>query len=175
MKKIREYLIVDGYNVINSWDILKDLAKNELEEAREKLNFILGEYAAYKGIYAVIVYDAYRVKTHSKRETEAANLKVVFTKEKQTADAYIEKMMTELGPKRHLIIKVATDDMAEQQMILGKGASRISTRELWLEVKNSRVRIKDITAKKTVQKNTLENLVDEDVLEKLEKIRKDKQ
>ncbi len=165
---------MDGYNVINSWDILKEAAESELDEAREKLNFILGEYAAYKGIYAVVVYDAYRVKSHLKRETESLNLKVVFTKEKQTADSYIEKMISDLGPKRHLIIKVVTDDMAEQQMILGKGATRISTRELLIDVKDSRVRIKDITAKKTVQKNTLENMIDENVLKKLEKIRKNK-
>ena len=171
-KKFTDYLIVDGYNVINAWSDLNEMAKVDLEGAREKLNFILGEYAAFSGIYTIVVYDAYRVKTHTKREEEIGNLKIVYTKEKQTADSYIEKFITEFGPKKHLSIRVASDDMAEQQMVLGKGGSRITTRELNIEVQRSNTKIKTTTKTKKTEKNTLEDVVDTDVLRKLEEIRK---
>ena len=171
-KKFTDYLIVDGYNVINSWTSLNELAKIDLEGAREKLNIILGEYAAFSGVYTIIVYDAYRVKSHTKREEEIGHLKIVYTKEKQTADSYIEKLITEFGPKKHLNIRVASDDMAEQQMVLGKGGARITTRELKIEVQKSDSKIKSTTKSKTTEKNTLETVVDVDVLHKLERIRK---
>jgi len=171
-KKFTDYLIVDGYNVINSWANLNDVAKENLEGAREKLNFILGEYASFSGIYTIVVYDAYRVKGHAKREEEIANFKIVYTKEKQTADSYIEKLITEFGPKKHFNIRVASDDMAEQQMVLGKGGSRITTRELKIEVERSTSKIKTTTKNIKTDKNTLEDVVDIDVLEKLEQIRK---
>lgn len=163
---------MDGYNVMNAWSDLNEIAKKDLEGARDKLNFILGEYASFSGVYTIIVYDAYRVKSHGKREEEIGHLKIVYTKEKQTADSYIEKLITEFGPKKHLNIRVASDDMAEQQMVLGKGGSRITTRELQIEVERSSSKIQSTTRLKTTDKNTLENVVDTDVLRKLEQIRK---
>lgn len=174
-KRYRDYLIVDGYNVINAWPKLKELSKTDLEASREELNTILSEYASFKGVYTIIVYDAYRIKTSDQRETEIGNLKVVYTKEKQTADAYIEKLIAQFGPKKHLNISVATDDMAEQQMILGKGGSRISTRELLIEVENSRAKIGKKTQNTNVSKNTLDSIIDKETWEKLEKIRKNSQ
>lgn len=174
-KKYRDYLIVDGYNVINAWGELKEISKKNLEESREKLNEILSEYASFKGVYTIVVYDAYKVKNSIYREVESGNFKVVYTKEKQTADSYIEKLIAEFGPKKHLNIRVATDDMVEQQMVLGKGASRISTRELLIEIENSRKKIGKKTKTTNVSKNTLDSIVDSETLEKLERIRKGSQ
>lgn len=171
-KKHRDYLIVDGYNVINAWTDLKEIADNNLEEARDRLDFMMEEYASYKGVFAIVVYDAYRVRSVSRREREGKNLRIVYTKENQTADSYIEKLITELGPKRHLNIAIATDDMAEQQIVLGKGGSRISTRELRIETDRIKQKIESKTAKTFAQKNTLDHRIDKEVLEKLEAIRK---
>lgn len=173
-KKHRDYLIVDGYNIINAWESLKELSLLNLEEAREKLNVILEEYASYKGVFTIVVYDAYNVRGVSNRERTIGNLKVVYTKEKQTADSYIEKLITDLGPKKHLNVVVATDDMAEQQIALGKGGARISTRELWIEVQSSKDKIKMRTTKPSMLKNTLEGRIQEEVLQKLEAIRRQK-
>lgn len=171
-KRYRDYLIVDGYNIINAWDDLKEISKKDLEQSREKLNEILSEYASFKGVYTIVVYDAYKVKNSMYREVESGNLKVVYTKEKQTADSYIEKLIAEFGPKKHLNIKVATDDMVEQQMILGKGGSRISTRELLIEIENSKKKMDKKTKSIKISKNTLDSIVDNETLEKLERIRK---
>lgn len=171
-KKFREYLIVDGYNVINAWEELRETAEKDLEEAREKLNLLLEEYAAFRGIFAIVVYDAYNVRSSAQRERKIGNLKIVYTKEKETADTYIEKFITALGPKRHLSVFVATDDMAEQQIALGKGGSRISTRELRLEMETVRGKIKEKTRKPTVEKNTLSQYLSRDILDKLEAIRR---
>ncbi len=171
-KKFTDYLIVDGYNVINAWSDLNEIAKVDLEGARERLNFILGEYASFSGIYTIVVYDAYRVKTSEKREEEIGNLKIVYTKEKQTADSYIEKLITQFGSQKHFIIRVASDDMAEQQMVLGKGGSRITTRELSIEVERLSAKIKTTTMTEKTEKNTLSEVVDTDVFKKLEAMRK---
>lgn len=169
-KKWTDYLVVDGYNVINAWANLKKIAETSLEEAREKLNFILEEYASFRGIYTIVVYDAYRVKTTMDRRREKGNLLVIYTKEHQTADSYIEQFITELGPKKHLSIRVATDDMAEQQITLGKGGTRISTRELDIEIRQSREKIASRT-ELPAGKSTLDERIQGEVLKKLQALR----
>lgn len=173
-KKHRDYLVVDGYNVINAWTELKELADRSLEEARDRLNFVMEEYASFRGVFTIVVYDAYRVRSANERERETKNLRVVYTKEKETADSYIEKWITQLGPKRHLNISIATDDMAEQQIALGKGGSRISTRELLIEVQRIKKKIESKTGKPMIEKNTLDHRIDGEILAKLEAIRKSK-
>lgn len=172
MKKIRHILIVDGYNVINSWENLQTLANESLELAREKLNAMISEYTQYKGIKSLIVYDAYRVKDSKNRYEKIKNLEVVFTKENETADSYIEKYITNLSQKRYLDISVVTDDMSVQQVSLGGGATRISTVELFVNVKSTNAKIKEKIKKSHTGKTTLDSFVDEETRALLDKMRK---
>lgn len=173
MKRLKKILIVDGYNVINAWEELKELADEKLEYAREKLNYQISEYAQYSGYHTIIVYDAYKVKDSRAREEKIKNLEIVFTKENETADTYIERYITQLGPKKFLDITVATDDLSEQQVVIGKGGNRISTRQLYIEVSNINTKIEEKVQKTKVnKKNSLSEFLSEDIAELLEDMRK---
>ena len=91
MKRLRRILIIDGYNVINAWNELKKLAEEQLELARERLNLMISEYTQYSGFNTIIVYDAYRVKNSESRQEKIKNLEIIFTKENETADTYMER------------------------------------------------------------------------------------
>ena len=166
------YLIVDGYNIINAWDNLKEISKADLDGAREKLVHYIIEYAQYTGKKAIIVFDAYNVKNSKEKIEERKYITIVYTKEHQTADSYIEKYISSLS--KYDDIEVATSDYAEQQIILGKGASRISARELKLYVDSAMVKIKEEQEKRQqkIQRNFLEERLDKDILSKLENIRR---
>ena len=166
------YLIVDGYNIINAWDNLKEISKVDLDGAREKLVHYIIEYAHYTGKKAIIVFDAYNVKNSKEKIEERKYITIVYTKEHQTADSYIEKYISSLS--KYDDIEVATSDYAEQQIILGKGASRISARELKLYVDSAMVKIKEEQEKRQqkIQRNFLEERLDKDILSKLENIRR---
>lgn len=167
---MKEYLIVDGYNIINAWQELKNIANDNLESARQKLIEIMMEHGAFKGINVIIVFDAYLVKGSREFIENHKNLKVIYTREHQTADSYIEKFISNLG--KYDIIKVATNDWAEQQIILGKGASRVSARELKIEIDGAKDKIRKKFDEKKIQKNTLEHMLDEETLSKLQQIRR---
>lgn len=127
-----EYLLVDGYNIIFSWDELSALARENLDSARAKLINILCNYQAFRRCHLILVFDAYKVK--SDREVEDfGNITVVYTREAETADMFIEKTAHKLSPENR--VRVATSDGTEQLIILGSGASRISAEVFRLEVK----------------------------------------
>ncbi|MCC8107225.1 MAG: TetM/TetW/TetO/TetS family tetracycline resistance ribosomal protection protein [Clostridiales bacterium] len=127
-----ECLLVDGYNVIFAWDELKELAKTSLESARGRLLDLMSNYQGYKNNYLIVVFDAYRVEGHATEVSRYHNIYVVFTKEAETADQYIEKTVRLINRKYH--VTVATSDALEQVIILGAGASRMSARGLHDEV-----------------------------------------
>jgi predicted RNA-binding protein with PIN domain len=132
-KERREnYLLVDGYNVIFAWEDLKELAKVNIDGARGKLMDILCNYQAFKQCILIVVFDAYKVKGHSTEITDYNNIHVVFTKEAETADQYIEKFAHNNGEKYN--ITVATSDGLEQIIIRGEGCNLISSRELKEEI-----------------------------------------
>jgi len=169
MKRLRRILIIDGYNVINAWDELKKLAEEQLELARERLNSMISEYTQYSGFNTIIVYDAYRVKNSESRQEKIKNLEIIFTKENETADTYIERFITDLGPKKFLDITVATDDISEQNIVAGKGGNRISTRQLYIDVINAKVKIDSkVQQTKISKKNTLEDFISDDIAKILE-------
>ena len=174
MKRINKnsYLIIDGYNIINAWDQLKDLSKDDLEGAREKLIHYIIEYAQYTGKKAIVVFDAYNVKNSKEKIEKRKYITIVYTKEHQTADSYIEKFIGSLS--KYDNVEVATSDYAEQQIILGKGATRISARELKLYIDNVMTKIKQEQQKhqQKIQRNFLEERLDEEILSKLENIRR---
>ncbi len=127
-----DYLLVDGYNIIFAWDELADLAKDDLSAARETLVNILSSYQGVKKCRTILVFDAYRVKDNPGSVEKRAGIHVVFTKEAETADMYIEKASYDLARAHR--VKVATSDALEQVIILGHGAERMSANDLKWEV-----------------------------------------
>jgi len=139
--RLKEILFVDGYNVINSWpNLIRILKDNNIDEAREKLIEILSEYQAYKKIHIVLVFDAYKVKNSIRKKETFNNLEVIYTKERETADTYIERKLDLTGRKHK--VTVATSDNTLQQIVLSRGGIRMSSRELYFEVKNTKSEIR---------------------------------
>ena len=136
-----EYLLVDGYNIIFAWDDLKELAAENLEAARQKLIDILCNYQGYKKCELILVFDAYKVKGNPREVEKWHNINVVYTKEAETADMYIEKVTHELGKKHK--VRVATSDGLEQMIILGHGALRMSALSFRDEVKQVEQEIRE--------------------------------
>lgn len=128
----KEYLLVDGYNVIFAWDDLKALAAVNIDSARDKLIDIMSNYQGYVGCELILVFDAYKVKQNPGSITKHGNIHVVYTKEAETADMYIEKTTHELGRKYK--VTVASSDGLEQLIIMGQGTLRMSSRGLREEV-----------------------------------------
>lgn len=128
-----EYLLVDGYNVIFAWEDLKELVQENIDSARGKLLDVLCNYQGIRGCHLIVVFDAYRVKGHETEYFDYHNIHVVYTKEAETADQYIEKFAHEHGRKYR--VTVATSDSLEQIIIRGAGCELISSRELETEIK----------------------------------------
>lgn len=125
-------MLVDGYNIIFAWDDLKELAEANIDGARTKLMDILCNYQGYKKCTLILVFDAYKVQGNPGNTEKYHNIHVVYTKEAETADQYIEKTVHEIGKKYH--VTVATSDRLEQVIILGQGGTRMSARELREEI-----------------------------------------
>ena len=136
------YLLIDGYNIIFSWDELKEIAKYSLEDARNMLVDRICAYKAMRPYEVIVVFDAYKVKGNRGEVEKVHNITVVYTKEAQTADAYIEKAAHELGKKHH--VQVATSDYLEQLIILGSGAVRISASAFIREIEETKKEIEEI-------------------------------
>ncbi len=128
-----EYLLVDGYNIIFAWDELKKIADEDLDAARAELVKIMCNYQGYCGYEVIVVFDAYRVKGRHRDVERYYNINIVYTKESETADTYIERVSRELSRKHR--VRVATSDGPEQMIIFGNGAMRISAAELEARVK----------------------------------------
>lgn len=125
-------LVVDGYNMIGAWDELVGIKKHDIGQARDRLIELLSEYQVYSGLKVIIVFDAYYVDG-PKSEQKEYELDIVYTKENETADEYIEKLVSTLINVKNNVY-VATSDYTEQRMIFGRGALRKSARELWNEI-----------------------------------------
>lgn len=132
-KKEKEYLLVDGYNIIYAWEDLKELADVNLHAAQTKLMDILSNYQGFKKCTLILVFDAYKVEGHVEEVIIYHNIHVVYTKEAETADQYIEKTVHKIGRENQ--VTVATSDGLEQIIIMGQGAHRMSARGLRDEIK----------------------------------------
>ena len=137
-----EYLLVDGYNIIFAWDELKAIARDSLDAARKTLCDLLCDYQGYKKCHVIAVFDAYKVKGGLGSVEKYHNIHVVYTKEAETADAYIEKATYEIGQKHR--VKVATSDGPEQLIILGHGALRLSASNFHEEMEQVQSQIADV-------------------------------
>lgn len=170
---VEEYLLVDGYNIIFAWNELKEAADTGLDIARDKLIDILKNYQGAKGCNIILVFDAYLVKGGKGSIEKNDNIYVVYTKEAETADNYIEKTAAVLS--KDYKVRVATSDYLEQVIIIGKGAVRISANDLKNEVEavNSDIH-KRIEAAKPVKNNMLFDNLDADAAAWLEALRRKK-
>ena len=131
-----EYLLVDGYNIIFAWDELKAISRDNLDAARQRLMDILSNYQGYRRCEIILVFDAYKVPRGVGEVSRYHNIYVVYTKEAETADAYIEKATYALSRKKHRV-RVATSDNAEQLIILGHGALRVPAAAFHAEVEQA--------------------------------------
>ncbi len=170
---VNEYLLVDGYNIIFAWDELKKIADDSLDLARDKLIGILKNYQGAKGFNIILVFDAYLVKGNKGSVEKEDNIYVVYTKEAETADNYIEKTATALS--KYNKVRVATSDYLEQVIIIGRGAVRISAKDLKAEIEAVNREIKEhIEASKPVKKNMLFDNLDPKAAAWLEELRRKK-
>ncbi|MDD6647636.1 MAG: TetM/TetW/TetO/TetS family tetracycline resistance ribosomal protection protein [Firmicutes bacterium] len=153
-KVLEEYLLVDGYNIIFAWDQLKELARVNMDSAREALIEILSNYQGYKNCHVIVVFDAYRIKGGERRFERHENVDVVYTKEAETADMYIEKTAHEKSSE--YLVRVATSDRLEQLIIVGNGAFKVSADEFRLEVEQADLEIAGILEELS-RRNRMEN------------------
>ena len=166
----KEYLLVDGYNIIFAWEDLKELAAVNIDGAREKLMDILCNYQGFKKSTLILVFDAYKVKGNPGSVETYHNIHVVYTKEAETADQYIEKTVHEIGRKYR--VTVATSDQLEQVIILGQGGQRMSARELLEDVIEVSHQIRETARQKSSsEKNYLFDHLDEETATRRERIR----
>ena len=145
-----EYLLVDGYNIIFAWDDLKALAKINMDSARQALIEILENYQGYRKCHVIAVFDAYRVKGGERRQEKHGSVDVVYTREAETADMYIEK--TAHAKSRDFHVRVATSDRLEQLIITGSGAFKVSADEFRAEVQQA-----DTEISKLIEAHNLRN------------------
>ena len=137
----KDYLLVDGYNIIHAWEDLSALAREDLDGARAKLIDLLRNYQSWRGCQVIVVFDAYKVKGGKGAVEQLGDLYVVYTKEAETADMYIERTTYQLS--RDNRVRVATSDGLEQMIILGHGAQRMSAAELKYETDQVMDQIRD--------------------------------
>lgn len=168
-----EYLVVDGYNIINAWKVLNRLKEENLEHARDKLLEYLAEYQSFNEQRTVVVFDAHLVKGGQEVREKVLGMDVIYTREGEIADLVIESLVQELVRGNH-VVTVATSDWVEQRIILGQGAYRLSARELWNRIESNlkSIQEKKETLVKKQQRHTLCSRLDDSVKEKLERMRR---
>ena len=164
----KEYLFIDGYNIINQWQYYKDI-KN-IANSRNKLIELLIEYQAYTGLKVIVVFDAHLVKGSLEKKETVAGVEIVYTKEHETADSFIEKQLDKIG--RYEKVQVATSDSSIQEIVISRGGTRISAQEMILEIENTKKDIRTKTEKPRQKGTNIDRVLDAETLEKLEKLRR---
>ena len=168
--KKEEYLLVDGYNIIFSWEELNELAKENIHAACDKLKDILSNYQGYRKCTLILVFDAYKVEGHQEEIIPYHNIYVVYTKEAETADQFIEKTVHKIGRQNQ--VTVATSDGLEQIIIMGQGAHRISARGLQKEIEDTeKAARQEWHQRRQSSKNYLFDNMSEELQAEMEKIR----
>ncbi len=166
----KQYLLVDGYNIIFSWDFLRTIAEENLDAARQKLLDILANFQGFTGCTLIAVFDAYKVKGGTGSTLKYGNIYVVYTKEAETADQYIEKTTHEIAGKHDVL--VATSDGVEQVIVMGAGGRKISAEDFLAEVRSVEEQIHEITEeRKLSDRNYLFDALDEELARHMEEVR----
>lgn len=162
----REILLVDGYNMVNQWKTIRDI--QSIDNARNQLIEYFVEYQAYKGMEVIIVFDAYMAKSNGVAIEEHSGVKVVYTKEHQTADTYIEMQLDKLG--RDEKVTVATSDAKIQEIAISRGGIRLSASEMYYELTHTKDEIIKKTKKHIPQQKKLTSISDA-TMDKLKALR----
>lgn len=165
------YLIIDGYNMIGHSQELSRIAQDNLEEAREQLLIAIANYNAVIADEVVCVFDAYE-KSGAHSEYMYHGVKTIFTKEKETADSYIERYVYDLYDKHTRHITVVTSDMSEQHAIFGAGAYRVSSREMWRDLRENEMSVSKKLDGFNEQKPRTRIELSNEILEEFEKLRR---
>ena len=165
-----DVLLVDGYNMIGDWPELQVLKDKDLDQARQILIEKMAEYKAYRGYRVIVVFDAYEVKGLGSEDNKY-DVEIIYTKEKETADQCIERLVKQLKNIRTKVY-VATSDYTEQRTIFQQGAYRKSARELELEIKHIQTEITEDLVRYQAQKKTRQPIVSDAIWEALEKMRR---
>ncbi len=169
----KEFLLVDGYNMIHAWQELKELVEVSLESARQKLLDMLSNYKGSQKMNIIVVFDAYLVKGNVGKIFQYHNISVVYTKEAETADHFIERTVNRLP--RHYKVSVATSDGLEQMIILGEGAQRVTAQELRQRILAEQKEIrKKYIENRPPKNNLLSDNIDKDALDWIEALRRQK-
>jgi len=168
-----DFLLIDGYNIIYDWEELLKLTKISLETARDKLVSILQNYEGYKNISIILVFDAHKTHFGQEKIIKNENITIVYTSEHETADSYIERYSASLSniaaPYR---VAVATSDYAEQVIVMGKGAFRLSAQDLLKEIVRTEKEIKaKLKQNRPIKNNQLLDNLDPKMAELFEKMR----
>ena len=163
------FLLVDGYNIIHAWEELKALAKENLDSSRDALMDILSEYHGSRQGHLIVVFDAYKVKGGQERVYRYHNIDVVYTKEAETADAYIERVTRKIGKNND--VTVATSDGLEQIIIWGHGARRMSASELKAEVEQAKIEVRAFLEQRNSMKTRLFDHLPKEEAKMLERMR----
>ncbi|MFC5700947.1 NYN domain-containing protein [Cohnella faecalis] len=171
MLKKEDVLFVDGYNMIGAWPELAALKREKLEDARDRLLDLLADYQSYAGLSIVVVFDAFRVPGLG-AVYRHHRMQVVYTREKETADECIERLVGDWTSVRRNLY-VATSDLVEQHVAFGRGALRLSARELHQEVAQSRKSIDSVISKEPPpKKNPLGGVLSGEIQRRLEQMRR---
>lgn len=168
---MKQYLLVDGYNMIGAWPELRKLAEERLEDARDRLLEMLANYQGYSGKTTIVVFDAHQVPGVGSSFRQSG-VEVIFTKEKETADEVIERLAGELAARRRNIVQAATSDSAEQHVAFGRGALRVSARELLLAVKEAEEGIRKKLEEPPPRKSSFDQALSAEMKELMEKWRR---
>lgn len=165
-KKRRKILFIDGYNIINDWEVLREFKEESLELARAELIEILDEYSKISEEKIILVYDGHLIKGNAGEVSEYKDILIVFTKENETADSYIEREVMNMpyGFK----VRVASSDLMEQNLIFGKGAQRVSARELAVEIENTKAATKRLYKRRNVYNDVRISGLDDEEIKRLE-------
>lgn len=165
------YILVDGYNVLNSWEETKKYKEDDFEFARYKLVDMLCDYASFKGVKVTVVFDAHKRPGSIEKKEKHKGIEIIYTKEKEIADCYIERAVYLLS--KNYNVGVVTSDNLEQSITMQLGAIRITPKEFLEQIRKTSKKIVEKTELSYVEgKNMLENCVNKDILEKLEKMRR---
>ncbi|ADI02996.1 NYN domain-containing protein [Syntrophothermus lipocalidus] len=165
-------LLVDGYSIINSWPELSRLKSDNLQRAREKLVELMINYAGFTGRQVVIVFDAHQVKGAVGSRETFNGVEVLFSREGETADEVIERLVGDYAAEEEQEVYVATSDWTEQRIVFGKGAYRVSARELYHEVEETLLKLKEWEKPESISDRLLVNRLSEKVRKLLDIRRK---
>ncbi|MBM7853808.1 putative RNA-binding protein with PIN domain [Desulfohalotomaculum tongense] len=167
-----DYYVIDGYNIIHAWPGFKAIRENSLEHSRDKLIEMMSDFAASTGSKVTIVFDAHQVKTGIEHTEKVYNIEVYYTGKDETADSLIERLVGDLYKKGK--VYVATSDWDEQRIIFGRGAYRLTPKELLKQVNDVKKEARRHARQSLPAEDYLENRLQEEVLRKFEQWRRRK-